>query len=220
MFIPSEDDLQLADAALHGLRLSLNTPVLSVEELPDGPARAAIVLYAGAYGALTLAVGLRSLRADRIAFYAWCGALDLDSVPHAWEGALGFCESLGFLFDDDVLAVVSPEARRRAHALWTSFRGPALSSGATQEPAVADGGFGDIPLEIDPEELDTGIDPGGDAETELSRSRPRPARAEPAETASNGGAGPALGRVPIVKRRAGPDEAEAVHPLVHVLGSY
>lgn len=217
MFTPSDGDLQLPEAALHGLRLSLNTPVLSVAELPDGPARAAIVVYAGEYGGLSLAIGLRSLRADRVAFYAWCGEIDLDSVPEAWEAALGFGESLGFLFDDDVLAGSDPELRRRAHALWQSFRGP--SQGAA--PAGDAGDFGDIPLEIDPEELEAAGEEGdGGAGAPLSKFRSRPGRGETAEAAANAGGGPALGRVPIVKRRAGPDESEPVHPLAHVLGSY
>lgn len=222
MFTPRSDALLLSEAGLQGLRLSLNTPVVRVEELADGPARAAIVLHAGEYGGLVLSVALRSLRDGRSAVYTWRGQSDPASLPTAWRAALDFGESLGFLFDEDELAHGTPEARERAFALWEAF-------GAVPERAAADDGFGDAALDLEPQELDLDMElelaPGdGPAPPPLSRFRPRPRMrrrvADPAEDTGGAGGSSALGRVPIVKRRAAADETPAAHPLLQLLASY
>lgn len=115
MFLPHSEPLLLSEAGLHGLCASLNSPVLNIDELPVGPARAAIVLYAGDYGALQLAVGVRSLKSGEVAIFAYSQDLnEFTSPAAAMDAALGFAEGMGFLFDEDMV-----EGRGRAEALAT-----------------------------------------------------------------------------------------------------
>lgn len=91
------------DAELRSLRRSLNRPVLAIDELPVGPASAALAIHAGADGPrLTLAV--RSARGGRVVFFRPDAALGAPGDPAlAAEAALSFAEGMGFLFDDDLL---------------------------------------------------------------------------------------------------------------------
>ena len=119
VFFQRTAPLQVAPAQVRGLRLSLNTPVLATEDLPIGPARAAILIHSEGARGETLTVGVRSLRASRIALYS----VDADIRGHAsfdvaLDAALSFAESMGFLFDEERSATARPGPRRAAHGLW------------------------------------------------------------------------------------------------------
>jgi hypothetical protein len=219
MFQPRPDAPAPSKAGLQGLRLSLNTPVVSIEELPEGPARAAIVLEAGADGSLQLAVVLRSLRASGLVSFVLSGAIDPQAVTFAWDAALNFGEGLGFLFDDDALAADTEGAREAAFASWQSFSAGADAGGPVAARAVDPSAFGDAPLELDPDphadlELEAAEAEAEAAPRALSKFRDRPTASPEA------GNGSALGRVPIVKLRAEPEDLEAAHALLHVLADF
>jgi hypothetical protein len=221
MFQPRPDAPAPSQASLQGLRLSLNTPVVSIEELPEGPARAAIVLETGADGSLQLAVVLRSLRAAGLVSFVLSGEIDPQAVTFAWDAALNFGEGLGFLFDDDALAGGTDRAREAGLALWQSFSAGADAGGPVPARAVDASAFGDAPLELDPEphaELEVEApEPQAAAPAAppaLSKFRDRPGAAPEAGSAS------ALGRVPIVKLRAEPEDLETAHALLHVLAGF
>ena len=117
MFAARNRPLVLVEDRLLALRMSLNAPVLATAELPAGPARAAIVVHAqGASRCFSIVV--RSLRGGASVIYelededlredsGWAVALD---------ASLSFGESMGFLFDDEMLVDRRPETLRRALA--------------------------------------------------------------------------------------------------------
>jgi hypothetical protein len=92
-----------ACVALRCLRLSLNSPVLAIEELPVGPAAACIAVH-GPPGAPGLVLALRSGRSGQLAFFAPEAAAPLADIDLALEAAASFAEAMGFLFDEDVMA--------------------------------------------------------------------------------------------------------------------
>jgi hypothetical protein len=124
--------LDLSADRLHGLRLSLNTPVVSIEELPVGPARAAIAVHDEVDGRPNLTVGVRSLRDGAVALFSLEEDLrEHSSLAVGIDAALSFGESMGFLFDEDELgAVSSEEAPPRALGLWLELMG--LESGTPE----------------------------------------------------------------------------------------
>jgi hypothetical protein len=102
---------------LRSLRVSLNTPVVAIEDLPVGPAAAAVALHA-APGGTRLTLALRSVRTGQVVFYT----PDEDWRPGdgmALDAALSFAEGLGFLFDDDALAAGGDP--RDAARRWDEF---------------------------------------------------------------------------------------------------
>src|SRR5262245_43734755 len=79
--------------ALRALRASLNTPVLGLEELPPGPASAAIACLAGA-GGPRISLALRSLRSGDVVFYGPEEGIGEWRGPEAaLDAALCFAES-------------------------------------------------------------------------------------------------------------------------------
>jgi len=107
---------------LRVLHLSLNTPVVAIEELPVGPARAGVALFSDAEGALRLAIAVRSLRTGQTISYA------PDEEPAgerdafvAVDAALSFGESMGFLFDEDEIAARGDDGRGEAISRWRSL---------------------------------------------------------------------------------------------------
>ena len=125
MFFARQDPPDPTRSALRALRPSLNTPVLAVEDLPSGPASAAIACLAGA-GGPWISLALRSLRSGEVVFFGPEEDLgDWHGPELALDAALTFAESMGFLFDDDRLGD-DPEAAQR---LWRGLlaaagRGP------------------------------------------------------------------------------------------------
>lgn len=105
-------------ADLRSLRLSLNTPVVAREGFPVGPAAAAVAVH-GAPGAAQLLLALRAVRSGHVALLGPDSDAPIDDLRHAVDSALAFAESIGFLFEDEL---VGPDgdtaAARRA---WTGF---------------------------------------------------------------------------------------------------
>jgi hypothetical protein len=106
-----------ARSALRSLRPSLNTPVVVVEDLPSGPASAAIACLGGPAGS-RVALAIRSERSGQVVFFG------PDEELREWQGqdlaldaALSFAESMGFLFEDDRVRESPGEARRLWEAL-------------------------------------------------------------------------------------------------------
>jgi hypothetical protein len=115
-----------ASTELRELRLSLNTPVLAIDDLPVGLARALIAVVEGPAGGPRLEVAIHSLRSDQVLFYACDGA---GAAGPDFDAALSFAGVMGFLFDEDEMAG-SDEARRQAALqLWTDWVGKAVPQG-------------------------------------------------------------------------------------------
>lgn len=142
MFALRTRPLEIEAGRLRGLRLSLNSPVVRVPELPTGAARAAIVVQEGAAGA-ALAVAVRSLEGPEMAVYQMGGEELREVEPgQILDAALCFAEGMGFLFDDEEVDPSDPASREQALARWRSFRaGPpraAVASGAGDREAGED----------------------------------------------------------------------------------
>lgn len=159
MFSLSTEPLLLSEAAIHGLCVSLNAPVLNIADLPVGPARAAVVLYDCGYGTLALALGVRSIETRQVAVYAYRGTVEESEMPSgALEVATRFGEHMGFLFDEDVVDAADPETHGRALGLWTDAAGaPELGEWRADEaPQVAEAPAPlalPVPLAGEPDEL-------------------------------------------------------------------
>jgi len=124
MFDLRLEPLLLREAEIHGLCVSLNTPVLNIDEQPVGPARAALVLFDGGSGSLGLAVGVRSIETRQVAVFSYRASRDTQSSPaRAIEAATRFAERMGFLFDEDVVASRDSDRRAQALGLWHDLTG-------------------------------------------------------------------------------------------------
>jgi hypothetical protein len=135
VFFPRTTPLQVAPAQVRGLRLSLNTPVVSTEDLPIGPARAAILIHAEGKRGETVTVGVRSLRAARVALFSVEPDVAGDaSFDVTLDAALSFAESMGFLFDEDEVGDGGAQAKTRCLGLWRDLIGDDASVG---KPAPA-----------------------------------------------------------------------------------
>lgn len=124
MFSLSKDPLPLSEACLQGMCVSLNAPVVYGDDLPPGPARAAIVTYAEDYGDFGMAVGMRALEDGTVAVYRYREPIvDAAGIATALDAALIFAERLGFLFDDDMIDENSRSGRREALEHWNRLMG-------------------------------------------------------------------------------------------------
>jgi hypothetical protein len=128
--------------ALRALHVSLNAPVVAIEDLPVGPARAAIALQEADHGGASLLLALRSQRSGQLACFAPDEALPNDaSAQIALDGALSFAESMGFLFDGDAIPALGEEGPRAAAQSWNELLGiEAPEPEALPEPAAAGSG--------------------------------------------------------------------------------
>ncbi|MBW2716884.1 MAG: hypothetical protein JRD03_12440 [Deltaproteobacteria bacterium] len=104
---------------LHSLRRSLNTPVLSIAELPVGPGSAAIAAHVDSRdGRQRYTLAVRCERSREIVFFS---AREEDSslsdLSLAAEAALSLAEGMGFLFEEDLLPI-SCEA---SVLIWEEF---------------------------------------------------------------------------------------------------
>jgi hypothetical protein len=105
--------------AIRSLHLSLNAPVIAIDELPVGPARAGVALRALSSGGLHLQIAIRSLRTGEVVAVA--SDLDPDGAPEefaAVEAALSYAEGMGFLFDENEVGGGEADAADKAAALW------------------------------------------------------------------------------------------------------
>jgi hypothetical protein len=152
---------------IRSLHLSLNAPVIAIDELPVGPARAGVALCARPGGRLQLQIAIRSLRTGEVVAVA--SALDSpDPVDEASaiEAALSYAEGMGFLFDEDELLGGGEGAADKARALWVDLVEDAPERiRASERVAVAD-----APEPSDPRDGDAAVrevpihDLGSDAE--------------------------------------------------------
>ncbi len=239
MFFPRSNAADPDPRRFGGLRVSMNSPVVSVAELPAGPARAAIVLWFAEDGSPSLLVRLRSQGTGSVVDYAWDETLDAaGEMESALDAALNFAESMGFLFDEDVLSGDDSIGRGKVIEAWQAFAG-------------ADD---DLALELSnplPEEVKPPPEPPApalelvDLFDELvppppSEAAPAPAPAEPEPagptlTKFRGGLAPgtagapepapapgrkALGRVPLVRRKRKKSAQERPSLLLRILGSF
>jgi hypothetical protein len=104
---------------IRSLHLSLNAPVIAIDELPVGPARAGVALRALPGGGLHLQIAIRSLRTGEVVAVA--SDLDPEGLPEevaAVEAALSYAEGMGFLFDEDEVPNGGADAAAKAAALW------------------------------------------------------------------------------------------------------
>ncbi len=132
MFSPRARPPAIPEAALRSLRLALNAPVLIAGELPAGPAQAGIAVHADeSSGGIALTVAVRSLADGSLVCWSFEGDLAGASLDHAIETALSFGESMGFVFDDDLLAQEESDERRRGLEQWSELLGWPAAGAAT-----------------------------------------------------------------------------------------
>jgi len=132
MFFPRSLPLSFDESGLHSLRLALNTPVLSIQELPPGPATAAIAIHTEKGGERALTIAVRALRGGEVVLFTLDEDLSDDgALLGAIDGALSFAEAMGFLFDEEIEAATLAE-RRRALARWRE-----LVSSSRKDPVRA-----------------------------------------------------------------------------------
>jgi hypothetical protein len=133
MILPAEAPLEAPGRALRALYRALNSPVVTLERFPVGPAAAAAALHEGGEG-VTLAV--RSVRTGQIAFFTTDA--ELASDPRlALDATLSFGESMGFVFDEDEVAAVGEAGPLAAAALWCELLGESLPEAAPLEAKTA-----------------------------------------------------------------------------------
>jgi hypothetical protein len=148
-----------AATALRSLHFSLNTPVVAIENLAVGPARAAIAVQNVGEGRSSLMIVVRSQRTGQLACFSHDEALESDaSTQIGLDGALSFAESMGFLFDDDAISDLDVDGSREAAGAWNDLLGlapgdpVAVAPGANEETLETGGDDGfDDGLEVDPE---------------------------------------------------------------------
>jgi hypothetical protein len=125
MFAARQRPLLVLEDRLLALRLSLNTPVLATEELPSGPARALICAWAEGT-TRRFAVAVRALRGGNAVVYDL--QLDVPADADGWsvalDASLSFGESMGFVFDDEVITDRRPETLRRGVELLRGLLAP------------------------------------------------------------------------------------------------
>lgn len=139
MFFSRSHPLDVREEQLRSLRLALNTPELTADELPAGPARAAIAAHQKPDGSVALSVLVRSLGNGALVCWSWDGATEPGTLETAIDAALSFAEGMGFLFDDDALSSASPEARRRALDHWWELTGWPVPDAASAEASIEAG---------------------------------------------------------------------------------
>ena len=142
VFFPRTVPLEVAEPQLRGLRISLNTPVVSTEELAVGPARAGLLVHLDSDGRPNVTIGIRSLRSGEVVLYSLEGDLrEHASLDVGVDAGLSFGESMGFLFDDDEMSDGDADAVRRCLGLWNELIGySGTGSPAADAPPEALGG--------------------------------------------------------------------------------
>jgi hypothetical protein len=113
---------------LRSLRRSLNTPVLSIAQLPVGPASAVIAAHVDSGDGLwryTLAVRSERSR-EGVLFAAREDDLARSDSSLAAEAALSLAEGMGFLFEEDSRSIFAGAAA----SIWEEFVDSGGSSAA------------------------------------------------------------------------------------------
>ena len=211
-FLRRTRPLELTAGRMRALRLSLNTPVVATQDLPVGPARAAIAIHAEARGGLAITVGVRSLACGSAVLYGFEGAIRSGLVSEVMDAALSFAESMGFLFDDELVGN-DTASQEKALVRWHEAIGAAEASFPANEPEL------EPVLELF--ELEGGdlTDPpvpavlpptSHEIERIAPRALPAPEAGEPgAEGLSFQPAGEAPAALPLTKFRVRADKAPA-----------
>ncbi len=120
---------------LRSVRRSLNTPVLSIAELPVGPGSAAIAAHADVReGRLRYTLAVRCERSREVVFFcARDEDLRVSDASLAAEAALSLAEGMGFLFEQDR----PPIAGEAAASIWAEFVDAAGGGAAAAGPHAA-----------------------------------------------------------------------------------
>lgn len=147
-FLPRQRPLELTAPRVRALRPSLNTPVVAMADLPVGPACAAILVHVEPGHGLQISVGVRSLACGSVALYGFDGPISASVVGVALDAALSFAESMGFLFDDDVVGD-DVSSREKAVLRWQEL----IGDGAQMAPADSARGASEDLFEPDGGEL-------------------------------------------------------------------
>jgi len=101
------------------LHLSLNTPIITIDELPMGPARAGLAVGDAVAGGFQLQIAVRSIRTGQVVWYAPDEELPgQQEAEVAVDAALSFAEGMGFLFDEDEVAARGAGGSDAAVVLW------------------------------------------------------------------------------------------------------
>jgi hypothetical protein len=200
------------------LRPSLNTPVVAASDLPVGPACAAILVHMEPGHGLQISVGVRSLGCGSVTVFGFDAPIAASVVNVALDAALSFAESMGFLFDDDM---VDDDAGSQEKAVlrWQEMIGDALigspAGPAESQPVElfdADGGeLTDPPEPAEPVQPELLVEPAPVQAVALTKFRVEPSAAPaaaPSPAPSEAAAGRAaqeasrraLGRMRLVKR--------------------
>ena len=127
-FLPRTRPLELTAKSVRALRPALNTPVVAMAELPVGPACAAILVHVERGHGLQISVGVRALACGSVALYGFDGPISASVVTVALDAALSFAESMGFLFDDDVVGD-DVASREKAVLRWQELIGDGAPTG-------------------------------------------------------------------------------------------
>jgi hypothetical protein len=219
-FLPRRRPLELTAQRVRALRPSLNTPVVSAAELPVGPACAAILVHVESGHGLQISVGVRTLACGSVVIYGFDGPISASVVGAALDAALSFAESMGFLFDDDVVGD-DAASREKAALRWQEMIGDGVPNAAPAPAAEPDALFDAESGELTDPPADDEYGSGSSGEDrsgfELGDSSSAPA------AASFRPAAPAPPGVPLSKFRVGPEEeaaaaAPAVTPKKRALG--
>lgn len=216
MFVRETEPVALTQEGLLSLCSSLNRPVVHIEQLPVGPARAAIALHRGPSGECCLVVAVRSIECGVVSAYTFRGAAS-NSIHQAMDLGLSFAEGMGFLFDDDMIqgegqngglaaiddAAGTQRARgaEHAHAFWCELVGE-------PSPPAAESA-GNVAVNVEPEPTED-----GSAGVALSKFRTPPGASPEPPTESQPDLAPPenppqspessqaqLGRISIVRKR-------------------
>lgn len=137
MFFSADGPSDAHCSELVTLHRSMNAPVVAIEDLPVGPARAAVALCRGVGeggSSVDVTIAVRCVRTGQVAFFTAGGELrELSSSSIAMDAALSFAESMGFLFDDDEVEIHGVDGPRVAAKTWQRFL-----HGDAEEPAASE----------------------------------------------------------------------------------
>lgn len=134
MFSVTSNAGPAGQGTLRAVRLSLNTPVVAIAELPVGPASAGLALLEGPEGRCSC-LAVRSVRSGQVVVFGpdegWNAAA---GAPLGLEAALSFAEGMGFLFEEDLVAAGDPEEAARR---WAELLVGAAPPGASEPEGEA-----------------------------------------------------------------------------------
>ena len=137
MFLPISSEPCIRERAIAAFCAALNTPVVNIEDLETGPARAAILLTTDEYDDPVLLVRVSLISSGQgVTFCCQDDPAQFGGASGAIAAALGFAEGMGFLFDDDLIAEGGPSGPNRAWKIWSSLVSldpdpPAIESGSS-----------------------------------------------------------------------------------------